>query len=730
MNRHPKIQSQHLERQVHIYIRQSSLQQVEQNLESQDLQYQLVERAQALGWGEDQVVVIDEDLGKSGVTTSDREGFQSLVTAVGLGWVGLILVIEVSRLARNCSDWYRMLDLAALCGCLIGDAGTIYDPRDYNDRLLLGLKGTLAEAQWHTMRQRLSAARMNKARRGELALRLPVGYDRTTDGRVVLTPDREVQGTIRLVFELFEQLGSARAVLLELVRQKLELPRRIHSGPDQGVIEWVRARYVAVYQILKHPAYAGAYTYGKHRRVRLPEGKVMVQRLPREEWAVLIQQAFPGYISWEQYVENQRRLRENAQGANWNKGAPRDGEALLQGIVICSRCGRHMRVRTGGRRPAYACYQANRDYGAPRCQHFTARHVDEAVVKLFLEAVQPARLEVALAAIEEIEDRRRMLAEQWQQRLERARYEADLARRRYERVDPDNRLVAGELEQRWEEKLREWKRMEQEWLQAQQQELAPLSDADRQLIRQLADDLPALWHAETTTNVERKRLLRCLIQDVTLDRFSKPSVSIIHVRWQTNTTTTVEVDRPPPGAWTPPRAMRRIRELAPHHPDDQIAEMLNAEGLRTGKGLSWTTSRVEKVRKRQDIPTGCPCHIREPGPRGDGLINAAEAAKRLGVDASTVTIWFRQDILDGHQRKPGSSVWVRLGEEDQRRLDGSTSPRLDLITVRQAAKRLGVTTEEVWDLIRAGRLIPYRLRAKNHWRWHVQLPAEPLCTRD
>lgn len=725
-----KIQPRHLERLVYIYIRQSSLKQVEQNLESQDLQYQLAHRAQALGWRQDQIVIIDDDLGKSAVTAEGREGFQSLVAAVGLGQVGLILVFDVSRLARNCSDWYRLLDLAALCDSLIGDAGAIYDPRDYNDRLLLGIKGTLAEAQWHAMRQRLSAARLNKARRGELVFRLPVGYDRAKDGQVVLTPDREVQGAIRLVFDLFDRLGSARAVLLELVQQKIELPRRVQSGSDQGDIEWVRARYTAVYQILKHPAYAGAYSYGKHSRVRLPEGKVVVQRVPLREWEVLIRDAFPAYISWEQYMHNQERLRENAQGANWNKGTPREGEALLQGIVICGRCGRRMRVRTGGRRPAYACYQANRDYGAPRCQHFTAHHVDEAVVELFLEAIQPARLDVALAAVEEMETQRQMLAEQWQKRLKRARYETDLARRRYERVDPDNRLVAGELEQRWEEKLRECKRLEQEWQQAQQQELAPLSEADRQLIRQLADDLPALWHAETTTNAERKRLLRCLLQDVTLDRFSKPGVSIIHVRWQTGTTTTVEVDRPPPGCWTPPAALRRIRELAPLHPDDQIAVILNEEGLHTGKGHQWTTKRVEKARKRRGIPTACPCHAREPGPRGDGLITTAEAAQQLGVDAATITIWFRQGILQGHQRKPGSSLWVHISEEDRQRLIGSTSPNPSLVTVRRAADRLGMTTEQVWAEVRAGRMVAYRLRAGKHWRWHIQLPAGSLSTTD
>jgi DNA invertase Pin-like site-specific DNA recombinase len=730
MASHPKIQPGHLERQAYVYIRQSSPQQVARNLESQDLQYQLVQRARALGWPEGKTVVIDEDLGKSAVTAAQREGFQNLVSAVGLKRVGLILVLDVSRLARNCSDWFRLLDLAALCDSLIGDSGAVYDPRDYNDRLLLGLKGTLAEAQWHSMRQRLSAARLNKARRGELALRLPVGYDRIPEGETVLTPDREVQGAIRLVFALFERLGSARAVLLELVRQKMALPRRRHSGPEQGEIEWRRPNYMAVYQILKHPAYAGAYSYGKHRRVRLPEGKVKVQRLPRKEWAVLIRDAFPGYISWEQYVQNQERLRENAQGANWNRGAPRQGAALLQGIVVCGRCGRHMRVRSGGRRPAYACYQANRDYGAPRCQHFTARHVDAAVVELFLEAVQPARLEVALAALEQVKTQRETLAGHWQQRLERARYEAELARRRYERVDPDNRLVAGELERRWEEALQAWQQLEQEWQQAQQQELAPLSAADRQLIRQLADDLPALWHAETTSNAERKRLLRCLIQDVTLDRFSQPGVSILHVRWHTGTTTTVEVERPQPGCWTPPTALRRIRELAAHHPDDRIAEMLNQEGLRTGKGLRWTPRRVKKVRQRRGIPTGCPRRARGTGPRGDGLLAASEAAQRLEVDASQVTRWFHQGILQGYQPKPNAPVWIRLNEKDQRRLDGSTLPRPDLVPVRQAADQLGITVEQVWSQVSAGQLLPYHLRVKKRWLWHVQLPAQQAIASD
>jgi DNA invertase Pin-like site-specific DNA recombinase len=726
MPSHPKIHPHHLERQAYVYIRQSSPQQVEQNRESQDLQYQLVRRAQALGWPEAQVVVIDEDLGKTAVTSVGRDGFHSLASAVGLFQVGLILVIDVSRLARNCSDWYRLLDLAALCGSLIGDAGAIYEPRDYNDRLLLGLKGTLAEAQWHNMRERLGAARLNKARRGQLAIRLPVGYDRTADGQVLLTPDQEVQGAIRLVFAQFEQQGSGQGVLRYLCDHQLELPRYHHAGPQQGRIEWVRPNYGAIYQILKHPAYAGAYSYGKHRRVRLPGGQVMMQRLPIDEWAVLIQGAFPGYISWEQYMRNQEQLEQNAQGTNWTKGTARQGEVLLQGLVICGRCGRPMRARYGGRRPAYACYQAHRSYGHPRCQHFTARHVDEAVAEVFLEAVQPAHLELALAAGQQVETQRASLAEQWEKRLERARYEAELARRRYEQVDSDNRLVAGELEQRWEEKLQALQRLEREQARVQQQELAPLSEADKALIRRLAQDLPALWQAETTTHAERKRLLRCLIQDVTLDRFSKPGFTIIHIRWHTGTTTTLEVERPQPGCWTPPAALRRIRELAPHHPDDQVAAILNEQGLRTGKGLAWTRNRVRRVRKRRGIETGCPCRAREPGPRGDGLIRAQEAAGQVGISSSTVSHWFKAGILGGHQRKPNSMLWIRLTEQDRHRLDGSASRRPGLVLIGEAAERLATTVEAVWAEVRAGRLVPYRLRIKNRWLWHVQLTAEPV----
>lgn len=725
MNRHSKIHPHHLERLAYIYIRQSSPRQVEQHLESQNLQYQLTHRAQALGWGEERIVIIDNDLGKSAVTTAERQGFQGLVAAVGLGQVGIILVTDVSRLARNCGDWYQLLDLASLYGTLISDASGVYDPRIYDDRLLLGLKGTFSEAQWYNMRTQLYAAQLNKARRGELVIKLPIGYDRLSEGGVVFTPDQEVQSAIRLVFDQFERLGSARAALLYFRGQGLELPRRIQSGPDKGEIKWTKPSYHAIYRILKHPAYAGAYTYGKRHNVRVPgtEKKTVTCVLPIEKWPVLIQDAFPGYITWEQYLKNQERLQQNAQKGNWTKGAARSGIALLQGIAICGRCGRPLRTRYSNQ-PAYVCELAYKNYGDPICQNFMVPHIDEAVTRVFLEAVQPAHLEAAFAALEQVEAQRQSLAVQWQQRLERARYEAELARRRYERADPDNRLVAAELERRWEEKLQTWQQLEREWAQVQKEELSPLTETDKAMICRLAEDVPALWQAETTTMAERKRLLRCLIQDVTLDAFSKPGYSLIRIRWHTGTTTVIEAERPKPGCRTARAVVERIRELAQHHPDDKIASILNAQGVQTATSKTWNRRRVESVRKNHKIPTACPYFSGTEGPRGDGLIAAPEAARHLGVSPPMVSYWFRLGLIEGHQRKPQTPVWVRLTEDDVPRLDGSTSLQPGMVPVGEAPRVLGVTDEQMRQEIRDGRLLTYRLFIKNRWQWYVQVPAE------
>ena len=724
-----KIEAHHRDRLAYVYIRQSSPQQVNDHRESQDLQYQLARQAGDLGWPEAQIVIVDDDLGKSAISAAERPGFQAMVAAVGLGRVGLILVTDVSRLARNCADWFQLLDLASVYASLISDASGIYDPRDYNDRLLLGLKGTFSEAQWYAMRAQLQAARLNKARRAELALRLPIGYDRRADGQVVLIPDRQVQQVIHLVFDQFNRLTSARAVLGYFNQHQFQLPHRIPDGPDRGQIEWVKPTYQTIYAMLKNPVYAGAYAYGRHRSVRLPgvPQRPVSRSVPMGEWIVLKQDAWSGYISWEQYLQNQARLRENAAGLPWSDGrlhgAPLAGTALLAGLLVCGRCGRPLRPRYRDK-PAYVCEAEHHQVGGPRCQRFSAAHIDQAVAELFLQALQPIPLEAALAVVEQAEAQHQQVAQQWQLRLERARYETDLARRRYERVDPDHRLVAVELEKEWDQKLQTYHSLRQEWGQLQSQALAPLTEADRDRLRQLAQDVPVLWFAETTTVQDRKRLLRCLICEVTLDSFSQAGFSRITVRWQTGTTTTVTVPRPKPGRHTCLPLLERIRALAQTHPDDLIAATLNQEGWRTYTGLPWTRQRVAGVRRKNHLPGACPAVSVTPGPRGDGLIAVAEAAQLLRVSPSMITDWFRRGLLVGHQRRPGTPVWVRLTTQDQARYDGSASLTPDLIPLPEAAVVVGLTPEQMCSEIQAGRLLTYRLFIQNRWRWYVQRPVE------
>lgn len=725
MNPNPKITPQHLERSACVYIRQSSLRQVAENLESQDLQYQLAQRARSLGWREARIQVIDDDLGKSAISAAQREGFQSLVAAVGLGQVGIILVTDVSRLARNCADWYRLLDLASLCGALISDASGIYDPRIYDDRLLLGLKGTFSEAQWYSLRSQLGAAKLNKAQRGELHLRLPVGLVRVSAERVGLHPDQQVQSAIRLVFAEFERLGSAHKILRALRDQAVQLPRRVGSSFSDEV-SWVRPAFSAIYAILKNPAYAGAYAYGKLHRTHLPgeAHKVVTHPLPQADWPVLRPDAFPGYISWDTYQSNQQRLAENAAGIQWKRGAPREGPALLQGIAICGRCGRRMHVHYT-HAPAYVCDHATQQYADTRCQTFTLAYIDPLVADLFLEAVQPARLQAALAALDQIEVHRQELARQWQQRLERARYDTTLAQRRYQRVDPDNRLVAASLEQDWETQLQQQSNLEKEFTQAQSRQLRPLSETERQLIRSLADDLPALW--QTASPAERKRLLRCLIQDVTLDAVSQPGLSRILVRWHTGATTTLQVPRPRHG--TPPavHVADRLRQLARSLPDDQIAAALNAEDFPTATGLPWTLARVRAVRRKHAIPSACPLAAHTDGPRGDGLLKSGEAARRLGVHPCMIAQWFQQGLMVGHQRKPGGWLWVRLTQADLDRLDGSAHWQPEMLPLLDAPQHFGVTPEQLRAMMEAGRFTAFRLRYQDTWRWYL-LPTNPLSS--
>ena len=480
-------------------------------------------------------------------------------------------------------------------------------------------------------------------------------------------------------------------------------------------MRWERPAFAVIYAMLKNPAYAGAYAYGKLHRTHLPGDahKVVTHSLPQADWPVLRPNAFPGYIPWDTYQTNQQRLAENAAGIQWKRGAARDGLALLQGIALCARCGRLLHVHYT-HASAYVCDHATQQYGDRRCQTFTLAFIDPFVEQLFLQAVEPARLQ---AALDQIEAHRQSLLAHWRQRLERARYDADLAHRRYQRVDPDNRLVAAQLERDWEDGLKQQIELEKQFLQFQTQQLPPLSDTDRQTILSLATDLPACW--QHASPADRKRLLRCLVRDVTLDAFTRPGFSRILVRWLTGATTSLDVPRSRHG--TPPASAvaERLRQLAQLLPDDQIAEQLNSDHFPTATGLPWTLQRVRAARRKHHIPTTCPLGTQKHGPRGDGLLKSSDIAQLLGVHLCMISQWFQQGLITGHQRKPGGWLWIRLTAEDRHRLDGSAHYLPEMIPLPDAPQVLGVTTVQLRAMLLAGDLTAFRLHQQDTWRWFL-----------
>ena len=602
------------ERLACVYVRQSTHLQVRQHQESAERQYALRERAVALGWPLSAVEVIDEDQGRSGSAAAHRPGFQRLVSRVGLGEVGLVLMLEASRLARNGSDWHRLIELCGLAGALIADEGAVYDPRDPNDRLLLGVKGTLSEAELFTLRLRLHAGRWNKARKGLLAFPLPVGYVRGADGGWELDPDAQVRERLAYLFATFQRLGVARAVVREVQALGLTLPARVTTREEYGALVWKAPTLSAVVRLLTNPAYAGAYVYGRWRytgeRRSATTGKVAARSVPLADWPVIIRDHHPAYLSWEAFVQQRERLR-----ANWYRdgqpGAAREGRALLQGIVGCGVCGQKLHVQHWAARdrraPAYVCDRAYRDGAERICQTISARPVDAAVVAAFLEAVSPLRLELSRRVLERAEQERAARRHQWELQLEQARYEARLAQRRYEAVDPDRRLVAAELERRWEEALTRVAQLEQAFAHADRETAIALTDEERAALDTLAQDLPAIWHAETTTDRERKQLLRFAIAAVDLDGRTHSGQVEIQIHWRSGTITTFQVDRPRPGDGslkTPAAALALIRELAPRVGYAEIARRLNEQEWRTAFGHAFTSVHVGYVCRRHGWERG------------------------------------------------------------------------------------------------------------------------------
>jgi DNA invertase Pin-like site-specific DNA recombinase len=606
-----KIQSTHCERLAYVYVRQSTPWQVLEHRESTERQYHLRERALELGWPASRVDVIDEDQGRSGSTAAHRSGFQRLVTEVGLGKVGIVMMLEASRLARNNSDWYRLIEICGLTGTLIADESAIYNPREPNDRLLLGVKGTLSEAELFTLRTRLYEGRWNKARKGLLQFPLPVGYVRGADGNWELDPDAQVRERLAYLFEAFRRHGVARSVVRDLKREKLDLPTRVTSREGYGLLIWKTPTLSAVVRILHNPAYAGVYVFGRMEysgdRRSAKTGKVLPHQTSMAQWPVKIDAHHPAYLSWEEYVKNGERMYQNWNRGQQTRGVAREGSALLQGMVYCGICGRKMGVQNRAvsekRSPTYLCQSGYED-GDTICQSMTSRPVDAAVVEAFLQSVSPLSLEVGLRVLEQLEKDLAVQRRQRELQLEQARYEARLAQRQYDAVDPDNRLVASELERRWNEKLERVARLEQAYSQAEQEAKWNITPEERKTIQELSQNLPVLWQAQSTTNQERKQLLRLAIESVQLDGVSQAGQIEIQIRWHSGTITRSSIKRTAPGEAslkTPPNAVAQIHSMAGRYAYADIADRLNTAGCRTAFGRRFTHQHVGYICRRDRV---------------------------------------------------------------------------------------------------------------------------------
>lgn len=646
-----KIRAEHLERSAVVYVLQSTPSQVMGNQESQRRQYQLQDRAQQLGFKT--VQLIDDDLGLSGSGLVDRPGFERLVASVCAGSVGAVFCLEASRLARNGKDWHHLIDLCGLVDTLIVDADGVYDARLSNDRLLLGLKGSMSEFELSLLRQRSLEAIRAKAQRGELRFCLPAGLCWTENGKIELDPDRRVQQAITIVFEKFVELGSVRQVLMWLREEQLWLPRikdNKNSTPQHAIL-WRPAQYMAVLAVIRNPFYAGAYAYGRSEaRTRVVAGKAQRSsghKKPRGQWTVLIRDHHRGYISWEQYERNQRVLAENTyMKQTISRKSARGGQGLLAGLLRCARCGRmlHMMYR-GGSYPRYECRLANREHGAPRCISFGGARVDEAVGAELLSAVEPYAVEAAIAAAERAQDEDEGRGRARALELEEARYAARLAAKRYEAVDPENRLVAGELEQRWEAAMVHVKELEDRLASA---ERAPTerSRVDAQMLMRLAEELPLVWGAASSDMRLKQRIVRILVKEIVADIDEERAQILMTIHWEGGRHSELRVQRPKPGEVgrvTGADALAVVRRMAGQWPDKEIAATLNRLGLKTGAGNTWTESRVYSVRGKHELPAYDPA-------RADGsTVTLNQAADRLGVGAWVVRRLIRLGVLSATQ---------------------------------------------------------------------------------
>ena len=647
-NGHQKVTDSHLQRDAYLYVRQSTLRQVFENTESTKRQYALRQRAVGLGWPIERVIVIDCDLGQSGAS-EDREGFQKLVAEVGMGHAGIVLGLEVSRLARNSVDWHRLLQICALTHTLILDEDGLYDPCHFNDRILLGLKGTISEAELHVIKSRMRGGIVNKARRGQLKMPMPIGLVYDHRDRVILDPDRQVQKSIHHLFQAYQQTGSAIGVIKLFHEQGLLFPRRLRGGPQKGQLLWGQITHSRVLQILHNPRYAGAFAFGRTRTYKKTDGGNACKKLPQHQWHTLIPDAHPGYITWEQYQDNQRRLHEAAQahGQERRKSPPGQGPALLQGLVVCGICGKRMTVRYHSRQghlePDYTCQGQGIEHAQPVCQFILGTGIDKAIGELLSEMVAPMTLEIAWAIQQELQSRLDEADQLRKQQVERARYEADLAHNRYMQVDPNNRLVADELEADWNAKLRVLAEAQQQYEQQCQADRMILDDEIKDKVLALATDFPKIWHDPKTSDRDQKRMVRLLIEDVTLIKDKQIKVQI---RFKGGATRTLMLPLPKSAGElrkTSSKVVSEIGRLLDEKTDEEMALQLNKHGYRTGTGCKFTRLIVAKIRITYKLKSHF-TRLREAG-----MLTESEIAKQLGICTKTVKIWRRHGLLRAHR---------------------------------------------------------------------------------
>ena len=667
-----KITPQHLQKMAYVYIRQSSMGQVRHHRESTERQYALQDRARTYGWPPNRIKILDGDLGCSGSSTTDRADFKTLVADVSLGNAGAVLALEASRLARSNADWHRLIEICGITRTLIIDEDGCYDPSDFNDGLLLGLKGTMAQAELHFIRSRLQGGKLNKAKKGELRFPLPVGYVFDEANRIVKDPDEQVRSAIELVFTAFLETGSAYAVVHRFARENLLFPKRSYGGVWAGKLHWGRLTDSRVLEILKNPSYAGVYAFGRFRCVKeiLEDGEVRsrIARMSRDEWLVEIRDHHEGYTSFEQHLKNLDTIERNRTNPKESilSGPAREGLAMLQGLLICGRCGRRLTPRyrgNGGIYPTYECNWRKREgLSKTSCMSVQCGYLDRAVEERVWEVVNEEHLHLALDAYDILQQRKHQISTQWKLRLQRAEYEAQLAQKRYEQVDPGNRLVASTLEQRWNDALIELEDVQDQIADLQQKENV-ITSQQREEVLKLAQDLPRLWKSKATSTKDKKRILQLLIQDITVEKPERGRATL-HLRWQGGQEEDLHVELPRPAAdrWRHSDALvQRVRELAQKYSDDEIADQLNAEGLKSNKGNAFTRSSVSWIRHKHAIP---PVNKKKPEEQ-----TVKEVAQRFGVSPGVVYYWIANKVITARRLNQGSPYWITLTAQKERELE-------------------------------------------------------------